>query len=43
MLSRRRSVICVRKGSMDRFRELKFGDSGFGVCEREARVGGWDA
>lgn len=33
-------MVCVRKGSMERFKELKFGERGFGVFESDARVGG---
>lgn len=30
----------MRNGSIERFRELKFGESGSGVCERDASEGG---
>lgn len=40
MLSRRRSVVWVRKGSIERSSELKLGDNGSGNLERDSRVGG---
>ena len=43
MLSRRRSVVCVRKGSMERSRELKLGDNGSGNSESDFRVGGCES
>ena len=33
----------MRNGSIERFNALKFGDKGFGVLDRDASVGGWDA
>ena len=41
MLSRRRSVVCVKKGSIDRLREARLGDSGSLTCDNDCRVGGW--
>ncbi len=40
MESRSRSVVWVRKGSIERLRELKFGEKGFGVRDRDSSVGG---
>lgn len=40
MLSRSRSVVWVRNGSMERFNEEKFGERGSGVFARDASVGG---
>ena len=33
-------MVCVRNGSIERLREAKFGERGFGVSAREASVGG---
>lgn len=40
MESRSKSVVWVRKGSIERLRELKLGENGFGVRDRDSNVGG---
>lgn len=36
-------MVWVRKGSIERFNDAKFGERGLGVWESEASVGGCDA
>ena len=40
MLSKRRSVVCVKKGSIDRLREVRLGERGSLNCDNDCRVGG---
>ena len=33
-------MVCVKKGSIERLREVKLGDRGFSICDSECKVGG---
>ena len=33
-------MVCVKNGSIERLREVKFGDKGSSTCDNDCRVGG---